>query len=92
MLGTRQHERGVDLVAHDAGTAAYDDVADPLELGAREDAAPRVVRLGEDQRLRAVGEQPVEAVEVDLRTLRRGRHLEQVLGASGDAGQRCWAL
>ena len=72
MLGARQHERRVDLVAHDARTVAYDDVADPLELGAGEHAAPRVVRLGEDQRLRPVGEEAVEPVEVDLGPVGRG--------------------
>ena len=66
MLGARQHQRRVDLVAHHARAVAYDDVADPLELGAGEHAAPRVVRLGEQQRLRAVGEEPVEPVEVEL--------------------------
>ncbi|RYB96499.1 hypothetical protein EUA06_02710 [Nocardioides glacieisoli] len=47
----------------------------------------RLVRLIQDQRLRAVGEEPVEPVEVDLGTLGRGRHLEQVLDATGDVGQ-----
>ncbi len=80
MLRAGQHQWGEDLVAHDAGTVAEDDVADPLQLGAGEHAAPRVVRLGQDQGLRAVAEEPVEPVEVDLGALGRGRHLEQVLG------------
>ena len=87
VLGAGQDQRRVDLVADDAGTVAYDDVADPLQLGAGEHPAPRVVGLREQQRLRPVGEEPVEAVEVDLRAVGRGRHLEQVLGTARHPGQ-----
>ena len=76
MLGAGQHERRVDLVAHHPGTVADDDVADALELGPGEDAAPRVVRLGEEQRLGTLGEEPVQAVEVDLGTLGGGGQRE----------------
>ena len=77
----------MDLVADDAGAVAHDDVADPLELSAGEDVAPRVVGLGEQQGLRALGEEPVQPVEVDLGDLGGRRHLQEVLGATGDAGQ-----
>ena len=64
-----EDQRRVDLVGDDASAVASYDVADPLELAPGEDPAPRVVRLGEQQGAGAVGEQPVEGVEVDLGAL-----------------------
>ena len=87
MLGAGQHQGRVDLVADDAGAVAYDDVADAFQLGAREDPTPRVVGLGQDQRPRPLGEEPVEPVEVDLGAGGRGGHGEEVLRPAGDAGQ-----
>ena len=87
VLGARQHQRRVDLVADDPRAVAYDDVADPLQLRAGEHAAPRVVRLGQDQRLRPVGEEAVEPVEVDLGPVGRGGHVETDLLATRDGGE-----
>ena len=67
----RQHQRRVDLVADHPRPVPQHDVADALELGPAEHPPPRVVRLGQQQRARARGEQRVEPVEVDLGPLRR---------------------
>jgi hypothetical protein len=84
VLCTREHQRGVDLVADHAGTVPEHDVADPLQLRAREHPAPRVVRLGQQQRAGASREHGVESVEVDVGRLglRIGPQLDQ-----GPAGQ-----
>ena len=42
VLGARQDEGPVHLVAHHTTTVTEDDVTDPLELGAGEHPAPRV--------------------------------------------------
>ena len=67
MLGPGQHQRRVDLVADHPRPVPHHDVTDPLELLAGVDVTARVVRLGQQQRPRAVGEQPVEVVEVEHR-------------------------
>ena len=78
VLGAGQHQRRVDLVADHPGAVAHGHVADPLELGAGVDVAERVVRLGEQQRARAAGEEVVEPVEVERRRP----------SASGSSGSR----
>ena len=65
-LGSREHERRVDLVGHHSRAVLGDDVADPFQLGPREDPAPRVVWLGEQQRASSVREESVEPIEVQL--------------------------
>ena len=87
MLRARQDQRRVDLVADHAGTVAHDDVADALELGAGEDPPPRIVRLGQQQRAGAVGEEPVEVVEIDLGHLGVGVEGQVPLFATSDLGQ-----
>jgi hypothetical protein len=56
----------MDLVRDDPRAVPGHDVADAFELGAGEDAAPGVVRLGQQQGPGSAREQCVELVEVDL--------------------------
>ena len=78
----------MDLVGDDASAVASYDVADAFELAPREDPAPRVVRLGEQQRARAVGEEPVEGVEVELGALGVGIDDQVDPLPAGDLGDR----
>jgi hypothetical protein len=66
VAGAGEHERRVDLVGDDPCTVPGHDVADPLELGPGEHPAPRVVRLGQQQRAGTLGQKRVEPAEVDL--------------------------
>ena len=60
-----QDQRRVDLVADDPGPVRQGEVADALELRTGVHVTARVVRVGQQQRARALGEQPVEVVEVE---------------------------
>ena len=88
MHGAGKHQRRVDLVGHHACPVAHHDVADPLELGAAEHPAPRVVRLGQDQGPGARCEHRVEPVEVDLGALGSGVDHEVDARTAGHRGDR----
>ena len=62
-----EDERGVDLVGEDAGPVTFDDLGEGDQLGAVEDAPERVVGVAEQHRAGALGEGPVEGVEVEGR-------------------------
>ena len=86
MLLAGQHERRVDLVADHPGAVRRHHVADALELGAAEHPPPRVVGLGQQQGAGAVGEEPVEPVEVDGAVVGVGVDDQVPALAAGDGG------
>ena len=87
MLRAGQDERRVDLVADDPGPVLDGEVADPLELARGVHVAARVVRVGQQQGPGAVGEEPVEVVEVEDVGVAVGGDREVPLRPTGDLGQ-----